>query len=393
MGGLIPLTKPCLTGKELKYIRRAVVDSGIGENGLFFRKCCRLLEKQYAVPRVLLTPSCTAALEMAAHLCALRPGDEVILPSFTFPSTANAFLLLGARPVFVDIRPDTLNLDETRLESAVTPRTRVIVPVHYAGVACDMDGIAEVARRHRLRIVEDAAQGLNSFYEGRPLGTLGDLGAFSFHATKNCTCGEGGALCLNSAELIEHAEIIRNKGTDRARFLRGEVDKYSWVGLGSSHLPSEIACAFLYAQLREVVRITENRRQAHEYYLRHLRPLEGAGLLRLPRTPDGCVSNCHIFYVLLPDRDTRDGLMNHLRHRGIRASFHYVPLHASPMGRQLGYREGELPVTERLSACLLRLPLYATITRLEQQRVVRQLRTFFALGPGELEDPSPRVAA
>lgn len=328
-----------------------------------------------------MTPSCTAALEMSAMLCDLGPGDEVILPSFTFVSTANAIIRVGARPVFVDIRPDTLNIDENLIEQAITDKTRAIFPVHYAGVACEMDAILATAKKRKLIVVEDAAQGVNAFYNGLPLGALGHLGTYSFHDTKNYVCGEGGALCINSAEMVDRAEIIREKGTNRSQFFRGEVDKYTWVDAGSSYLPSEIACAFLYAQLEAMDEITKRRGQVYDLYRNHLSPLEERGLLRLPFVPRECEINYHLFYILLDKPATRDNLMAYLKEDGIQAVFHYVPLHTSPMGNRLGYKEGDLPLTEDLSARLLRLPFYYDITEDEQMRVVSRIAEYLERGP------------
>jgi dTDP-4-amino-4,6-dideoxygalactose transaminase len=309
-------------------------------------------------------------------LCDLGPGDEVIMPSYTFVSTANAVVRLGARPVFVDIRPDTLNLDESLIEGAITPRTRAIFPVHYAGVSCAMDRILEIARAHNLRVVEDAAQGVDAYYKGRALGSMGHLGTYSFHSTKNLACGEGGALCCNAPELIERAEIIRDKGTNRARFFRGQVDKYTWVDLGSSYIPNEIACAYLYAQLEKMDEIKERRQAIYEFYGERLQPLEAAGRLRLPRIPDGCEIHYDIPYILLNDGPTRDALMDYLKQRGISAVFHFIPLHSSPMGVQCGRCHGSLRVTDDLSARILRLPNYADITEEEQAYVADQVTSF-----------------
>jgi dTDP-4-amino-4,6-dideoxygalactose transaminase len=372
----IPFNKPFIAGKELFYIARAVALGNIGGDGHFTQQCCRLLEERFGIHRVLMVPSCTAALEMAAMLCGVGPGDEVILPSFTFVSTANAVVRLGARPVFVDVRPDTLNLDDSLVEDAITPRTRAIFPVHYAGVGCEMDRLLTIARKYNLRVVEDAAQAVNSWYEGRALGSLGDLGTYSFHETKNVICGEGGALCLNDPALVERAEIIRDKGTNRRQFFRGEVDKYTWVDVGSSYVPSEVCCAFLYAQLELLDAITARRRKIWGFYEEHLRPLEARGLLRLPHVPANCQTNSHLFYILLPDVAARQAALEHLRRHGISAVFHYVPLHTSPMGRQWGYGPGDLPVTEDLSGRLLRLPLYHEITESEQAQVVQCLSGF-----------------
>lgn len=385
----IPYNKPCIAGKELFYVARAVTSGSIAGDGEFTQRCGRLLEDQFAIGKVLLTPSCTAALEMAAMLCNLEPDDEVIMPSFTFVSTANAVARLRARPVFVDIDPETLNMDEHQIEPAITSRTKAIFPVHYAGVACRMDRIMTIARNHGLLVVEDAAQGVNAFWNEQALGSIGQLGAYSFHETKNYICGEGGALCINDASLLERAEIIRDKGTNRKQYFRGLVDKYTWVDIGSSYVPSEICSAFLFAQLEMMSSITENRRRQFHFYLDQLSPLEEAGLLRLPRIPAECRTNYHLFYVLLPDQQVRDDLMAHLQRNGILAVFHYVPLHSSPMGQKLGYREGDLPVTEDASRRLLRLPLFHEISEIEQARVVTQIATclqaaadhWFAAGP------------
>lgn len=376
MQSKIPFNKPHITGKEIDYISKAIAGGHVAADGYFTRNCADLLRERFGILRVLMTPSCTAALEMGAMLCDLGPGDEAILPSFTFVSTANAIVRLGAKPVFVDIRPDTLNMDEGLIEAAITARTKAIFPVHYAGVACDMGRIMALAKKHSLTVVEDAAQGVNAFYNGLPLGALGHLGAYSFHDTKNYICGEGGALTINSPEMIERAEVIREKGTNRSQFFRGEVDKYTWVDVGSSYLPSEIACAFLYAQLEAMDVITERRRQVYEFYRDHLSPLEERGLLRIPLVPRECRINYHLFYVLLNDQGARDGLMADLKENQIQAVFHYVPLHSSPMGNRLGYKAGDLPLTEDLSARLLRLPFFYDITEEEQMRVVNRIAEY-----------------
>jgi dTDP-4-amino-4,6-dideoxygalactose transaminase len=372
----IPFNKPFITGKEIEYIASAVSNGGIAADGYFTRRCAELLADRFSILKVLMTSSCTAALEMAAILCDLKPGDEVIMPSFTFVSTANAVLRAAAKPVFADIRPDTLNIDERLIEERITASTRAIIAVHYAGVSCDMERIMAIALKHRLVVVEDAAQGVNATYNGRALGSIGHLGAYSFHDTKNYVSGEGGALCVNSPEFVERAETIRDKGTNRSQFFRGEVDKYTWVDVGSSFVPAEIVCAFLFAQLEAMDEITARRREVHRFYLENLSPLEERELLTIPRTPEGCETNYHMFYVLLGDGKTRDGLMAHLKQNGISAVFHYVPLHTSVMGRKFGYREGDLPLTEELSERLLRLPFYPDITSDEQMRVVRCLSEF-----------------
>jgi dTDP-4-amino-4,6-dideoxygalactose transaminase len=337
-----------------------------------------LLETQCAVAKVLMTPSCTAALEIAAMLCGLDEGDEVILPSYTFVSTANAIVRLKAKPVFVDIRPDTLNINEELIEAAITARTKAIFPVHYAGVSCEMDRIMNIAARYDLLVVEDAAQGVNAGYHGRPLGSIGHFAAYSFHDTKNYVCGEGGALCINSPAYSEKAEIIRDKGTNRSRFLRGMVDKYTWVDVGSSYVPSEIACAFLYAQLERLELIARRRRAIYDFYRDHLAPLEDSGTLQLPVIPEGCDSNYHMFFVVLPDARARDGLIAHLKQHDIAAAFHYVPLHTSPVGSRFGYRAGDLPVTEDLSGRLVRLPFYCEMSEAEQLEVVARINEFVA---------------
>ncbi|HEB90935.1 MAG TPA: dTDP-4-amino-4,6-dideoxygalactose transaminase [Deltaproteobacteria bacterium] len=374
----IPLNKPFIAGNELSYIREAVERGQLAADGHFARRCHELLEASTGAARVLLTPSCTAALEMAAMLCDLGPADEVILPSYTFVSTASAIVREGATPIFVDIREDTLNLDETLIEAAITPRTRAIFPVHYAGVASEMDTICRIARENDLLVVEDAAQAVGSRYKGRGLGSIGDLAAFSFHETKNFICGEGGALCINDSRFVARAEIIRDKGTDRQRFFRGETDRYTWQELGSSYVASEICAAFLFAQLEEMESITERRAEIAAYYSEHLSGLEREGRLRLPCVPPDCETNAHLYHLLLPDEATRDGLMSHLRTHGILAVFHYVPLHDSPMGTKLaGGRPARLPVTESVSRRLLRLPFYCQLEPLEQEEVVGRIRDFF----------------
>jgi dTDP-4-amino-4,6-dideoxygalactose transaminase len=376
MAPRIPFNKPFIAGKELYYIAQAVTYGNLAGDGHFTQACRRVLEDRFGIAQVMLVPSCTAALEMAALLFDLKPGDEVIMPSYTFVSTANAVARLGARPVFVDIRPDTLNLDDALVEEAITERTRAIFPVHYAGVGCAMDRIMTIAGKYNLKVAEDAAQGVNAFHDGRALGSIGQLGCYSFHETKNYICGEGGALCINDPALVERAEILRDKGTNRKQFFRGQVDKYTWVDVGSSYVPSEICSAFLYAQLEMLDAISARRRPIYEYYREHLEPLASEGRLRLPHVPEECVSNYHMFYILLPDQQSRDALMQHLQQQGILAVFHYVPLHSSPMGRTFGYAEGDLPVTEELSGRLLRLPLYYDITEADQARVVAEIEQF-----------------
>ena len=368
----IPFNRPFIVGKELYYIAQAVTLGNLGNNGEFTRKCSELLESQFGIHKVLLVPSCTAALEMAAILCDLQPGDEVIMPSYTFVSTASAFVRVGAKPVFVDIREDTLNIDENLIEAAITTRTKAICVVHYAGVACEMDRIMEIARRHNLRVVEDAAQAVNSFYKGRALGSIGDLGCYSFHETKNFICGEGGALCVNDPTLVERAEIIRDKGTNRQRFFRGEVDKYTWIDVGSSYVLSELCSAFLYAQLEEMEKISLRRKEIYEFYRTSLEPFEAEGLLRLPLIPRECQSNYHLFFVLFPEGRLRDQAMAEMKAQGIQSVFHYVPLHSSPRGREAGGSK-ELPITDDSSQRLLRLPFFHEITAAQQTIVLRAL--------------------
>ena len=374
---LIPFNKPFIAGKELEYIAQAVAAGHIAADGPFTRLCSEFFEQRFRIQRVLMAPSCTAALEMAALLCDLQPGDEVLLPSFTFVSTANAVARCGAIPRFVDIREDTLNIDERQLPGMVTSRTRAIFPVHYAGIACEMDSIMELAAQHHLRVVEDAAQGVNAAYRGRALGSIGHLAAFSFHETKNYICGEGGALCLNDMSLMSRAEIIRDKGTNRKQFLRGQVQKYSWVDVGSSYVPSEIVCAFLYGQLEQMEAITSRRAAIFRRYQEGLADLEQRGDLRLPHIPADRTPNHHLFYIITPSAITRERLLDWLAKVRVQAVFHYVPLHTSPMGERWNYRAGMLPVTEDLSARLLRLPMFYSLTESEQERVIKELHAFF----------------
>jgi dTDP-4-amino-4,6-dideoxygalactose transaminase len=377
MAHRIPFNKPYVSGQELEYVSQAIGRGEIAADGKFTKACAALMKERFGVHKVLMTPSCTAALEMAALLCDAGPGDEVIVPSYTFVSTINAFVLRGARPVFVDIRPDTLNIDEAAVKDAISERTRAIVPVHYAGVACDMDALMAMAKPREIRVVEDAAQGVHAYYRGRALGSIGDLATYSFHDTKNYVCGEGGALLINDPALVERAEIIRDKGTNRARFFRGEIDKYTWVDVGSSFLPAELSCAFLLAQLERLEPILERRREVFERYDAGLEPLEQRGLLRRPRVPAECQQNYHMFYILLESARVCDELASHLRQRGIQSVTHYVPLHLSPMGRKWGYKEGDLPRTEDLAVRLLRLPMNYYVTAENQAEIVQAISDFF----------------
>jgi dTDP-4-amino-4,6-dideoxygalactose transaminase len=369
----IPFNRPSLVGNELDYIQQAFADDHISGDGIFTRKCSTILEQELGVPKVLLTTSCTHALEMFALLLNIQPGDEVIFPSFTFVSTVNAFVLRGAKPVFVDIRPDTLNLDESRLEAKITPQTKAVAVVHYAGVGCEMDVIMDVAHRHNLAVVEDNAHGLFGKYKGKHLGTFGVMAALSFHETKNISCGEGGALLINDPALIERAEIIREKGTDRSRFFRGQVDKYTWVDIGSSYLPSDILAAFLYAQLESRERIQAYRKNVWTLYYEGLKEWAATHEVQLPYVPAHCDQAYHMFYLLLPTLALRQGLIAHLRQRGILSVFHYLPLHLSEMGLHFGGRPGDCPVTERVSDQLVRLPFYNSMTGDDQQRVIEAI--------------------
>ncbi len=367
---LVEFNRPVMMGKENEYMAQAIAAAKISGDGPFTRKANALLEQQLGVPKVLLTTSCTHALEMIAILLDIQPGDEVVIPSFTFVSTVNAFVLRGAKPVFADIRPDTLNLDESQLEAKITPRTKAIVPVHYAGVACEMDAILEIARRSNAAVVEDNAHGLFGKYKDRYLGTFGVLAAQSFHETKNFTCGEGGALLINDPALVERAEIIREKGTNRSHFFRGQVDKYTWVDIGSSYLPSDILAAFLYAQLEQREKIQTHRQMVWNYYYKNLKDWASAHEIHLPYVPEYCDQAYHMFYMLLPTFELRQGLITHLRQCGIESVFHYLPLHLSEMGARFGGKPGDCPVTERVSDQLLRLPFYNVLTREEQERVI-----------------------
>lgn len=373
----IPFNWPHMTGKELEYIAEAHINGRLAGDGPFTKRCHAWLEERTGCAKALLTHSCTAALEMAALLLDIQPGDEVILPSYTFVSTANAFVLRGAVPVFVDVRADTMNLDERLIESAITPKTRAIVPVHYAGVACEMDTILAIAQRHGLKVVEDAAQGVMAKYKGRTLGTIGDLGAYSFHETKNLISGEGGALLVNAQDFAQRAEIIREKGTDRSRFFRGEVDKYTWQEVGSSFLPGELLAAFLWAQFEAAERITSERLRIWQRYHELLEDMEAAGTLRRPIVPAECQHNAHMYYVLLADARRRDRVLEELKRDGIGSVFHYVPLHSSPGGRRYGRVSGSMNVTDSQSERLIRLPLWIGLTEAQQQKVAATLKEVY----------------
>lgn len=368
----IPFNKPYMTGKELWYIAQAHANGHLAGDGGFTKKCNAWLEARTGTHKALLTHSCTAALEMAAILADIQPGDEVIMPSYTFVSTANAFVLRGAVPVFVDIRSDTLNIDETRIEAAITEKTRAIVPVHYAGVGCEMDAIMAIARKHDLLVIEDAAQAVMSSYKGRPLGSIGHMGALSFHETKNVISGEGGALLVNDPGLALRAEIIREKGTNRSQFFRGQVDKYTWVDVGSSYLPSELVAAFLWAQLEEADDITRRRLAVWGVYHQWLESLEHAGKLRRPIMPKECTHNAHMYYILLPSLEVRTRVIEELKRQDIHAVFHYVPLHSAPEGKKHCRTQGDMNWTDELSGRLLRLPLWLGIEE-HQANIIQRL--------------------
>ena len=367
---------PC-TGNEMKYIAEAVASHKICGDGAFTKKCSAWMEERFHAHKVLLRTSGTTALDMASLLCELKPGDEVILPSFTFSSTANAFANYGARLVFVDVRPDTMNIDETKIEAAITDKTRVIVAMHYAGVACEMDTIMDIARRNRLLVVEDAAQGVMSTYHGRALGTIGDFGCYSFHETKNYSMGEGGAILINAPEYVERAEILREKGTNRARFFRGQVDKYTWVDIGDSFLPSELNAAYLWAQLELADEINRDRLESWSSYREAFADLEARGLIELPVIPEGCVHNAHMFYLKCRDLEERTALIRFLKERDILAVFHYVPLHTAPAGLRYGRFAGEDRYTTQESERLVRLPLYYGLTAEDRAKVIRAVRDFY----------------
>ncbi len=377
---MISFNVPPFVGKELDYIKQAVEARRICGDGSFTRKCSEWLEKRFGTERALLTTSGTSALDMSALLLKLEPGDEVIMSSFTFPSTATAFVMAGAVPVFVDIRPDTMNIDERLIEAAVTERTRAIVVMHYAGVACEMDTIMSVARRHGLRVVEDAAQAVMSGYRGSALGTIGALGCYSFHETKNYSMGEGGALLINDPRYIERAEIIREKGTDRSKFYRGEIDKYTWIDVGGSYLPADINAAYLWAQLEAADEINASRKKAWDAYYEELKPLADAGAIEIPVIPEGCEHNAHIFYIKAADIEERARLIKHLRDNGVQSVFHYLPLHSSPAGARFGRFCGEDRFTTKESERLLRLPMYYGLEPEKARFAAKAVKSFYGFG-------------
>ena len=376
---MIPFNAPPVVGSELEYMQSAMASGKLCGDGGFTRRCQQWMEQRFGSKKVLLTPSCTASLEMAALLIDLQPGDEVIMPSYTFVSTANAFVLRGATIVFVDIRPDTLNIDESKIEAAITEKTRAIVPVHYAGVACEMDAIMALAAKHQLWVIEDAAQGVMSRYKGRALGTIGHIGCFSFHETKNYTAGgEGGATLINDAALVERAEIIREKGTNRSQFFRGQVDKYTWRDIGSSYLMADLQAAYLWAQLEAAERINQQRLRLWQRYYEALQPLAAQGRIQLPSLPAHCEHNAHMFYIKLRDSDDRQALISWMKEAEILTVFHYIPLHSSPAGERFGRFQGEDRFTTAESERLLRLPLFYNLTDNNQKTVISSLLSFFA---------------
>lgn len=373
---MIDFNRPAFVGSELEYIQDAIHRGMLCGDGIYTKKCSQWMEKEFDVSRVMLTTSCTHALEMAAFLCDIQPGDEVIMPSYTFVSTADAFVLRGAKIVFVDIRPDTMNLDEKLIEQAITPKTKVIVPVHYAGVACEMDTIMDIAHRHGLKVVEDAAQGVDACYKGKALGTIGDFGCYSFHETKNFTMGEGGALLFQKEEYLEKAEILREKGTDRSKFFRGQVDKYRWMDYGSSYLPSELNAAYLYAQLEAKDKIQKKRMEIYEYYHRNLVDLAAEGKVEQPYVPQDCEHNAHMYYLKVKDMKVRTRLLAYLRENGICSVFHYVPLHSAPAGQKFGRFAGEDVYTTKESERLLRLPMFYNLDMEDVKRIVDVIHKF-----------------
>ena len=376
---MINFNVPPYTGKELDYIKTAVENQKICGDGEFTKKCNAWIEEKTGTRKCLLTTSCTHATELAALLADIKPGDEVIMPAYTFVSTADAFVLRGAVPVFVDIRPDTMNIDEKKIEDAITDKTRAIVPVHYAGVACEMDTIMDIAKRHNLMVIEDAAQGVMAFYKGKALGTIGDFGCYSFHETKNYSMGEGGALLIRNEKYVEDAEIIREKGTNRSKYFRGQIDKYTWVNYGSSYLPSDMNAAYLYAQLELADEINNKRRASWDHYYESLKPLADTGRISLPVVPEGCVHNAHMFYIKTADIDERSALIAFLKENGIMAVFHYIPLHTAPAGMRFGRFHGEDEYTTKESERLLRLPMFYALAEDQVTYICDKVKEFYAV--------------
>lgn len=374
---MIPFNKPFTIGKEFEYIQDAIDKGILRGDGIYTKKCHEFLEKYLPAKKVLLTHSCTAALEMAAILADIQPGDEVIMPSFTFVSTANAFVLRGGIPVFVDIRPDTKNINEDLIESAITEKTKAIVPVHYAGVSCDMDKIMDIAKRHNLIVIEDAAQAVSSTYNGKKLGTIGDIGCFSFHETKNIISGEGGAIVINNEKFIERAEIIREKGTNRSKFFRGEVDKYTWVDIGSSFLPSDMIAAFLYAQLENIEKINNKRLSIWQEYHEFFKKYEDLGIIKRPIIPNNCTHNAHMYYILFNNLENRTQFISYMKQNNINPVFHYIPLHSSPAGEKYGRIAGNMFETDNIADTLVRLPMFYELTNTEIKLIMSTIKKFF----------------
>lgn len=373
---MIDFNRPALVGKELNYIKDAVDQGMLCGDGKYTKLCSQWMKERFQASQVFLTTSCTHALEMAAYLCDIQPGDEVIMPSYTFVSTADAFVLRGAKIVFVDIRPDTMNIDEKLIEQAITEKTKAVVPVHYAGVSCEMDRIMELAKKYDLKVVEDAAQGVEAYYHGKALGTIGDFGCYSFHETKNYTMGEGGALVFQKNEYQEKAEILREKGTDRSKFFRGQVDKYRWIDYGSSYLPSEMNAAYLYAQLEEAEKIDGKRHKIYDYYNEGLKILEEQEKIQRPVVPEGCKHNAHMYYIKVKDLETRSRLISYLKENGICTAFHYVPLHSSPAGEKFGRFSGEDVYTTKESERLLRLPMFYNLSMSDVEYITEKILAF-----------------
>ena len=374
---MISFNVPPYCGKEEEYVIQAMRNHKICGDGEFTKKCSKWIEEKTGTEKALLTTSCTHATEMAALLCEIKPGDEVIIPSYTFVSTADAFVLRGAKAVFVDIRPDTMNIDETKIESAITKKTKAIVPVHYAGVACEMDTIMDIARRHNLLVIEDAAQGVMSSYKGKALGTIGDYGCYSFHETKNYSMGEGGALLIKNADMIENAEILREKGTNRSKFFRGQIDKYTWVNYGSSYLPSELNAAYLWAELEMADEINKNRLESWNHYYSGLKELAEQGKIELPTVPEGCVHNAHMFYIKAKNLEERTKLIAFMKEHGIGCVFHYIPLHSAPAGRKFGRFHGEDKYTTKENERLMRLPMYYNLKADDVEKVIDTIKLFY----------------
>jgi len=370
--------EPTFLGNELEYISNAINRHKISGDGFYTKECNKIIENETQTDKALLTTSCTAALEMAALILNLQPGDEVICPSYTFVTTVSSFVLRGAKPVFIDIRSDTLNIDENLIEAAITPKTKAIFPVHYAGVSCNMDKILQIAAKHNLFVVEDAAQAVGSFYKGKACGSMGDMGCFSFHETKNIVCGEGGALLINKPQYIETAEIIREKGTNRSKFFRGQVDKYTWVGLGSSYLPSELNAAYLYPQLQHMTEINAQRMKIWETYHEALAPFEKSGHIRRPIIPQDCTHNAHMYYLLFNNLETRTAFIEYMKSKNILCVFHYIPLHSSPYGQQCGRIGSTMETTDRISDTLVRLPLYYGLSEEKQAYIIQQIKDFIS---------------